>query len=151
MWLAVGQSPSRVWLFATPWVAARQASLALTVSRSLPKFVSIASVMPSCHLIPRCPLLLPSIFPSIRHFSNESAGCIRWSKHWTQVSSHKGKTERIPEERGRPRQGRQWPWRARVQFLRQDYLHNPGGPLMDSRDWQLQVIWQDTLLRMFFP
>ena len=66
------QSPSRVQLFVTPWTAARQASLSFTISRSLPKFMSIESVMPSNHLTlchPR--LLLPSVFPSIRVFSND--------------------------------------------------------------------------------
>ena len=62
---------------------ARQASLSITNSRSLPKPMSIESVMPSNHLILRCPLLLPSIFPSIRVFSNESAVCIRWPKYWS--------------------------------------------------------------------
>ena len=77
------QSLSHVWLFGTPWTAARQASLSITNSRSLPKLMSIESVMPSNHLILCCPLLLlPSIFPSIRVFSNESAHCIRWPKYW---------------------------------------------------------------------
>ena len=63
---------------------ARQASLSLIISRSLPKFMSIASVMPSSHLILWCPLLLlPSIFPSIRDFSNKSAVHIRWPKYWS--------------------------------------------------------------------
>ena len=66
---------SRVWLFATPWTAARQASLTITNSWSLLKLMSIASVIPSNHLILCRPLLLPpSIFPSIRVFSNESSG-----------------------------------------------------------------------------
>ena len=65
-----------------PMTAALQASLSITNSQSLPKFMSIESVMPSSHLILCCPLLLlPSIFPSIRVFSNESALCIRWSKY----------------------------------------------------------------------
>ena len=77
------QSLSHVWLFATPWTAARQASLSITNSRSPPKPMSIESVMPSNHLILCCPLLLlPSIFPSIRVFSNESALHIRWPKYW---------------------------------------------------------------------
>ena len=76
------QSLSRIWLFATPWTAARQASLSITSSRSLPKLMSIESVMPSNHLILCRPLLLlPSIFPSIRVFSNESALPIRWQKY----------------------------------------------------------------------
>ena len=77
------QSLSRVQLFATPWTAAHQASLSITNSRSLPKLMSIDSVMPSNHLILCCPLLLPSIFPSIRVFSNESALRIRWPKYWS--------------------------------------------------------------------
>ena len=71
-------------LFATPRTAARQASLAITNSQSLPKLTSIKSVMPSNHLILCRPLLLsPSIFPSIRVFSNESALCIRVPKYWS--------------------------------------------------------------------
>ena len=74
---------SRVWLFATPWTAARQASLSFTISWSLLKLLSIELVMPSNHLILCCPLLLlPSIFPRIRVFSSESALCIRWPKYW---------------------------------------------------------------------
>ena len=74
---------SRVQLFATPWTAARQASLSITNSWSPPKPMSIESVMPSNHLILCRPLLLlPSIFPSIRVFSNESALHIRWPKYW---------------------------------------------------------------------
>ena len=77
------QSLSRVWLFATPWTAAHQASLSITNSRSPPKPMSIESVMSSNHLILCHPLLsLPSIFPSIRVFSNESDLCIRWPKYW---------------------------------------------------------------------
>ena len=71
-------------LFETPWTAARQASLSSTNSWSLPKLMSIESVMPSNHLILYRPLLLlPSIFPSIRVFSNESALPIRWPKYWS--------------------------------------------------------------------
>ena len=78
------QSLSHVQLFATLYTAARQASLPITNSRSLLKLMSIESVMPSNHLIPYCPLLLlPSIFPSIRVFSNESVLHIRWPKHWS--------------------------------------------------------------------
>ena len=78
------QSPSHVQLFASPWTAARQAFLSITNSWSLPKLMSIESVMPSNRLILCCPLLLPpSIFPSIRVFSNESALCIRWPKYWS--------------------------------------------------------------------
>ena len=74
---------SRVWLFATPWTAACQASLSITDSHSLFKLMSIKSVMPSNHLILYCPLLLPSVFPSIRVFSNESVLRIRWPKYWS--------------------------------------------------------------------
>ena len=94
-WLSIGfyslegyqysslQAHSRVWLFVTPWTAVCQASLSITNSRSPPKPMSIVSVMPSSHLI-RCHplLLLPSIFPSIRVLSNESALLIRWPKYW---------------------------------------------------------------------
>ena len=77
------QSLSRVQLFATPGTAAQQASLSITNSWSLLKLMSIESVMPSNHLILCPPLLLPSIFPSIRVFANESALCIRWPKYWS--------------------------------------------------------------------
>ena len=78
------QSLSRIRLFATPWTAVHQAPLSSTISRSLLKYMSIESVMPSNHLILCGPLLLlPSIFPSIRDFSNESALHIRWPKYWS--------------------------------------------------------------------
>ena len=78
------QSLSHVRLFANPWTAAHQASLTITNSQSPPKLMSIESVMPSNHLILCCPLLLlPSIFPSIGVFSNESTLCIRWPKDWS--------------------------------------------------------------------
>ena len=82
--VAVVQSLSRVQLFATPWTAARQASLSFTISPSLLKLTSIESVMPSNHLI-LCRLLLlpPSIFLSIRVFSNMSALHIKWSTYWS--------------------------------------------------------------------
>ena len=97
MWVALGferksrktefssvQSLSHVQLFATPWTAARQASLAITNSHSLFKLMSVKSVMPSNHLILCHPLhLQPSIFPSIRVFSDESVLCIRWPKYWS--------------------------------------------------------------------
>ena len=76
------QSPSCVRLFVTPWSAAHKAPLSLTISWSLPKFMFIALVMPSSHLILWCPLLL-SIFPSIRYFSSESAVHIMWPKYWS--------------------------------------------------------------------
>ena len=74
---------SHIRLFATPWTAARQVSLSVTNPQSLPKLMSIESVMASNHLILCHPLLLlPSIFPRIRVFSNESVLCIRWPKYW---------------------------------------------------------------------
>ena len=78
------QSLSHVRLFTIPWTAARQASLSINNSRSSLKLVFVESVIPSNHLILCCPLLLPpSIFPSIRVFSNESILHIRWPKYWT--------------------------------------------------------------------
>ena len=78
------QSLSRVQLFATPWIAARQASLSITNSRSSPRLTSIESVMPSSRLILCRPLvLLPPIPPSIRVFSNESPLRMRWPKYWS--------------------------------------------------------------------
>ena len=78
------QLPSCAWLFATPWTAAHQASLSLSIFQSLPKFTSFEIVMPSNHLILCCSLLiLPAIFPSTRVFSNKSALHIRWPKYWS--------------------------------------------------------------------
>ena len=78
------QSLSCVWLFATLWIAAHQASLSITKSQSLLNLRSIEQVMLSNHLVLWCPLLLlPSIFASIRGFSNESELCIRWPKYWS--------------------------------------------------------------------
>ena len=78
------QSLSRVWLFATPWIAARQASLSITNSRSSLRLMSIELVMPSSHLILCRPLLLlPPIPPSITVFSNESTLRMRWPKYWS--------------------------------------------------------------------
>ena len=82
--LVVVQSLSPEWLFLNPWTAAGQISLSFNISRSLLKLRSIEWVMPSNHLILCCPLLLlPSIFPSIRVFSNQSALLIRWPKYWS--------------------------------------------------------------------
>ena len=84
LWFSSVQSLSRVRLFATPGTAGRQDALSITNSRSPPKPMSIVLVMPSNHLILCRPLLLlPSIFPSIRVFSNESALRIRWPKYWS--------------------------------------------------------------------
>ena len=77
------QSLGHVQLFVTPWTAARQASLSITNSQSLLELMSIESVMPSNHLILCLLLLPPSIFPSIRAFSNELVLCIRWPKYWS--------------------------------------------------------------------
>ena len=78
------QSLSRVWLFVTPWISARQASLSITNSRSSLRLTSVESVMPSSHLILCHPLLLlPPIPPSIRVFSNESTLHMRWPKYWS--------------------------------------------------------------------
>ena len=78
----VVQSLSHIWLFVTPWTAACQASLSFTIFQSLLKLMSVESVMPSNHLVLCRPLiLLPSIFPGIRVFSNELALCIRWPKY----------------------------------------------------------------------
>ena len=87
--VVVFQLPSCVWLFVTPWTAACQASRSLTISQSLPKFLSTESVMPSNHLI-LCLflLLLPSLFPSISVFSSQSVVCIRWVKYWSFDISH---------------------------------------------------------------
>ena len=75
---------SHVWLFAAPWTAAHQASLSITNAQTLLKLMSLELVIPSSHLILCCPLfLLPSIFPRIRVFSNESVLCIRWPKYWS--------------------------------------------------------------------
>ena len=85
--MASVQSLSCVWLFVTPWTAARQAFLSITNSRTLLKFMSIESVMPANHLILCHPLLLlPSIFPSIRVFFSESILCLRWPKYWSFFS-----------------------------------------------------------------
>ena len=85
--LVVVQSLRHVWLTAAPWTASRQASLSLTISQDLPKFMSIESVMLSKYLILCHPLLLPSILPSIRAFSTESALLIRWPKYWSFTSA----------------------------------------------------------------
>ena len=88
------QSLSRVRVFTTPWTAARQASLSITNCWSLLKLMSIESVMPSNHLILCYPLiLLPSIFPKIRVFSNESVLRIRWLKYWSFSLSISPSTE----------------------------------------------------------
>ena len=84
----VVQSLSCVWPFATPWTVVHQASLSIPNSRSLPKLMSIESVLLSNHLLLHRPLLLPSIFPSIRVFSKESVFLIRWPKYWNFSIGH---------------------------------------------------------------
>ena len=94
VWMrVVVQLLSRVWLFVTPWTAACQASLSFTISWNLLKFMSVKLVMPSNHLILCHPLLLPSIFPSLRVFSNKSALHIRWPKYWSFPFSISPSTE----------------------------------------------------------
>ena len=84
----VVQPPNHIWLFTTPLTVVHQASLSLTIPRSLPKFLSIAFVMSSNHIILCHPLLLlPSIFPSIRVFSNQLAARIRWPKTGASASA----------------------------------------------------------------
>ena len=83
LWVSVQFSHCHVRLFATPWIAARQASLSITNSQSLFKLMSIESVMPSSHLSVCRPLLLPTVPSSIRIFSNESTLCMRWPKYWS--------------------------------------------------------------------
>ena len=88
-YVVVVQSLSRVWFFVRPWTAACQASLSFTVSWSLLKLMCMDLVMPSNHLVLCRPLLLlPSIFPSIMVFSNESVLHIRWPKYWSFSISH---------------------------------------------------------------
>jgi len=98
LWLCqTVQLLSCVWLFVTPWTAAHQASLSITNSQSLSKLTSIELVMPSNHLIFCRPLLLlPSIFPSIRVFSNESDLCIRLPKYWS-ISFNISRSNEYPE------------------------------------------------------
>ena len=99
IFVVVVQLLSHVRLFATPWTASRQASLSFTISWSLLKLMSIESVMPSNHPILCRPLPLPpSIFPSIRVFSNESVLCIRWLKYWSFSFStgHQGNPQLYP-------------------------------------------------------
>ena len=97
--IVVLQLLSRGWLFATPWIAAHQASLAslvfpsITISQSLLKLMSIESVMPSNHLILCGPLLPPSIFPSIRVFSSESVLHIGWPKYWSFSFSNRSSND----------------------------------------------------------
>ena len=126
---AVVQSLSCVWLFAAPWTAARQASLSFTISWSLLKLMSIQSVMPSNHLIFCHPLLLlPSIFPSFRVFS-DSALCISWPKYWSLIFSISPFNEylvllkRDPIEIPYPIHYVRTPWEAATQNCSPEYNH----------------------------
>ena len=126
------QSLSRVWLFATPWTAARQASLSITNSWSLCKLMSIELVIPSNHLILCRPLLLPpSVFPSIRVFSDESILCIRWPKYWSfsfsisPSNEYSGLTKQSMEF-SRPKYWSGWPFLLQGIFPTQGL--NPGLP-----------------------
>ena len=84
IWSSAQFSHCHILLFATPWTAANQASLSFTISQSLLRLMSIESVMPSnCLILCHPLLLLPSIFPSIRVFSNESTCCVRWPEYWS--------------------------------------------------------------------
>ena len=83
VYFSSAQSVSHVQLFATPWTTACKFSLFITNSQRLLRVMSIESVMPLNHLIHCCPLLLPSVFPSIRVFSNKSVLCFRWPKYWS--------------------------------------------------------------------
>ena len=105
------QSLSHVWLFGTPWTAERKASLSFFISWNLLKLMSIGSVMLSNNTILCCPLLLPSIFPSIRVFPNELAFCIRWPKYWRFM-----KTERLWETN--PREPTRTAKAKRANFLK---------------------------------
>ena len=113
------QSLSRVRFFGIPWTAAHQASLPITNSQNVLKLMSVESVMPSNHLILCRPLLLlPSIFPSIRVFSNESALCTRWPKDWSFSLSISPSSEY-----------------SRLISFRMDWLDHQGSP------WVLYLLW----------
>ena len=120
MKIFVVQSLSHIWLFVAPWTAAHQASLSFTISQSLFKLMSIEPMMPSNYLI-LCPqlLLLPSIFPSVRVFSNESAFCIRWPKY--KEFQH---------------QDQSFQWIFRVDFLWDWWVWSPCSP-RDSQESSL--------------
>ena len=118
------QSLSHVRLFETPWIAAGQASLSITNSQSLLKLMYIESVMPSNHLILcRSLLLLPSIFPSIRVFSNESFLCIRWPKYWSFSFSISPSNEY-----------------SQLIFFRMDSLQSKGSQRV-RHDWATELNW----------
>ena len=143
--MLVVQSPSRVWLFATPWTAARQACLSLTISQSLPKFMSIASMMPSSHLILWHPLFpLPSIFPSIRDFSSESALCS--SSHLTGEESEasvKWLVQSTLQESHRTWPNREIPWLIsfRMDWLDPLAVQGTLKSLLQHQSSKLSILW----------
>ena len=122
MSIVIVQPLTCVRLFATPWTAACQASLSLTISQSLPKFMSTELEMPSNHLILCHPLLLPPVFSSFRVFSNELAFYIRWPKYWSFSISN-------------------FQWIFRVDFL-QDWLVCSRCCPRDSRESSLAPVWK---------
>ena len=126
------QSHSRVWLFATPWTAARQASLSITNSWSLLKLISIESVMPYNHLIICLPLLLlPSIFPSIRVFWNEWVLRIRWPKYcwsWNSLEMHTCKTQSYQEN---------WLFQPKLNDRQIDTLTPLGAVTLENLQWEI--------------
>ena len=138
-------SLSCLWLFATPWTAARQASLSFTISQSLLRLVSIESVMPSNHLILRCLLLLlPSIFPCIRVFSIESTLPIRWPKYWSFSFSGRwwstGKSG-VLQSMELQRVGHDW---ATEQLL--DNSLAPFNLYTDDLNYGFALIWQSHMI-----
>ena len=126
------QSLNCVWLFVTPWTTVRQASLSITYSQNLLKLMSLESAMPSNHLILCRPLfLLPSIFPSIRVFSNESAFRIRWPKYWSfsfNISPSKDHSGLISFRMDRPRNSQEsspTPQFKSINSSALSFLHSP--------------------------
>ena len=146
----VVQLPSHVWLFLTPWTAARQASLFLTISWSLPKFMSFESMMPSNHLILCCPLLLlPSIFPSLRVFSNELAVHIRWPKYW----SFSFRISPFNEYPGLISFRIDWLALLAVQGILKSLhqYHSSKAPILQHSAFSMVHIWVLSVLKSFFP
>ena len=133
----VVQLLSRVWLFVTPRTAAHQAPLSITNSWSLLKLMSIESAMPSNRLILCCPLLLlPSVFPNIRVFSNETALCIRWPRYWSFSFSIS------------PSNDYSGPISFRIDWL--DLLAVQGTPksLLQHHNWKASILWHSGLFKV---